>query len=266
MNRIFRSVKTQAWLEAIITAFVLFLIVDWTVRNADPKIKPFIPVATIIALGTEILRIVDFTTKDLKEENEKLKNEKTDLDKRIDLLTTSRSKDIKDILEQVGKKNPEIQKLSHYTEIIEKINNYLDDANKLDQHILANQEANRWLGKKSKRKELAKAAANNVHETLLPRPSAANKSEKHLRDILEKDICNCLYFVSINIDKQIDLRKTNIEKSELVSVPEVTQPYVSAIEYIKNMDLPNRVSKKELSNNAAKEVEKYLGFLIHKLS
>ncbi|MBN3939042.1 hypothetical protein [Nostoc sp. NMS9] len=265
MNRIFRSVKTQAWLEAIITAFVLFLIVDWTVRNADPKIKPFIPVATIIALGTEILRIVDFTTKDLKEENEKLKNEKNDLDKRIDSLVSG-SKHIKDFLEQVGKNDPKIQNSSYYTEIIERINNYLDDAKKLDQHILANQEANRWLGKKSKQKELAKAAANNVPETLLRRPSTANKSEKHLRDIFEKDICNCLYFVSINIDKQIDLRKTNIKKSELVTFPEVTQAYVSAIEYIKKMDLPNRVSKNELSKDAAKEVEKYLGFLIHKLS
>lgn len=255
----------QAWLEAIVTAFVLFFIVDWTVRNANSQVKPFIPIATIIALGAEILRIIDFTSKDLREEIAKLKQEQENITNLTDALV-QRSEGMKDFLEQYGNANPSIKDKGFFVEIMQKMNNYGDDAKSLSKKTYANLQAKKWLNKKSNRKVLAKAAANIFEESDLTDFGNFNSSLKQRKKILEDDIFECLNLVNISLYEMTDLRETNIQKSELVSEPNINQPYLRAIEHIKYKQLPEITRKNELSEQASKEIEKYLNYLIDKLS
>lgn len=261
---IFRSTKMQVWFEATVTAFVLFFIVDYTVSQ-NLQIKSLIPIATITALAVQIMRIVDFSTKDLKENISSLEQQKESITKLTDALV-KRPEDLQEFLEQYGNTNPSIKDTDFFVELMQKINNYCDDAKSLSKDIYANIDANKWLQKESNIKALAKAAVDIFQETDLKDFGNSNTSFKSKKEILERDIINCLHLVSISLPQMIDLTETNIQKSELVSKPNITKPYLSAIENIKNKQLREKIRKKELSEQAFKEIEKYLKYLIDKLS
>ena len=218
---------------------------------------------TGILTSLRIIAMKDMKIGRLKDKIEDLeKEEKFVTD--ILLVLGKQSEEMKNMVEMLGE-YPTILKSEIYRDLKDKINEYHNDAANLPKILKARQEAKKWLSSKQVQELLFKSAFTKALEKNLEEFGKASKSEKNEIKI---SIERCLDLFCSSLNEGIDVGKTNIDNSKIILATKAIPSCLKALEYIKSKEFIESVSRNDLSisNDARQELQKYLDFLIAKLS
>jgi hypothetical protein len=173
-----------------------------------------------------------------------------------------RSEEMKQIVDQLNE-HPQIATSTIYKELRQKTNGHCNEIAKIPRTINTHREAKKWLTQKRVQDLLFRAALTKTLEIYSKEVGSPTKSQ---RNEIRQDIKNCIELLFDLLSEGIDVRKTKINTSQIISSQQAIESCVKALKYINEEELPRYVSKGEVSQEAMKEVGKYLEFLILRLS
>lgn len=234
------------------------------IEQSNPLIGWIAGIVTGIVSVVTSMNLVERKNQHIGELGEQIKALEKDNDfvNKLIVHLAKQSEEMKNIVEHLSE-HSNIANLQIYQELRKQMDEYCNDIAATPKTINAHREAKRWLVCKRVQNLLFKSTLSKTLQFYTEDFGTVTKLQKNE---IEKDIRNCINLLWLSLCDGTDVRKTKINKSEIVSTTLAIKSCVKALDYIKTEELLRYVSKGELSKEALQEVEKYLEFLISKIS